>query len=270
VNNAMAAKVPLDRERYYSHITIHMRPFVHHWSSLGVPPDTREGVYDSPSCVQDSRSEDGFGGGQNLIYDNPPHGEAAPENEGIVRVISSNSAQCLNTMAYNLTPKPQLREAWVNIYFTDKPKEVQEIGSIHLLGGRGLNLPPGQKRELTYQTTFNGDGRIIQLFGTRMMHTTRLAAWLNDELIYDSYDWQAAVTFNYDSITKNPKPDPNHQKDGAASGILPFKKGDFIKYSCFIENATSQVLRFKNSLDGGEMCNLWGITVGESASGDFP
>ena len=120
-----------------------------------------------------------------------------------------------------------------------------------------------------YESLAPADGRIIQLFGHRHAWTHRLAAWLNEELIYDSWDWRESVTFNYDSITTNPPINPEGMTDGAKSGPIPFKVGDRLKYACFIENGSDETLRFKNELKGGEMCNLWGRTVGGSFQGRF-
>lgn len=270
VNNSMLAKVPLDAPRYWHHVTVHMRPSVDRWISMGGPKEPgREGVYTDTGCG-DGRlfGAGGFGGGHSPIYDNPPHGVAAPENAGI-GVRMTDATACLATTAFNFTDKPRLREAWVNLYFTDAPTHVEKTGAVSLVGELGLNLPAGEKREYTYQAAFSESGRIIQLYGHRRMWTRRLAAWLNDQLIYDSYDWQEGVVFSYDSITSNPPIDPAGMRDGAASGILSFKAGDTIKYTCFVDNQSGGPLRFKNDLRGSEMCNLGGTTVGGSASGTF-
>jgi hypothetical protein len=227
-----------------------------------------DGFYPDTGCGSSAFSGGGgFGGGQNPIYDNPPQGIAAPENVGIGRMIAANSSACVGIHAYNFTNKAQLREMWVNLYFTDESKITQRTGSVSLIGALGLNLPPGQNKTLSYQAKFSDGGRIIQLFGKRNQWTPRLAAWLNDELIYDSHDWVESVTYNYDSLTMNPPIDGVH--DGAKSGIVMFKANDTLRYSCFIENKSNATLRFMNDVDAGEMCNLWGTTVGGSISGQF-
>jgi len=145
----------------------------------------------------------------------------------------------------------------------------QRGAGIGMIGGLGLRLAPGQSYAETYQGTFRGDGRIIQLFGHRHAWTPRFSAWLNDELIYDSWDWIESVTYNYDSITDNPPIDTEHKTDGAVSGPVEFKAGDALKFTCFIENKSDITLSFKNEARGGEMCNLWGRTVGAGLSGSF-
>jgi len=260
--------MPLDSDRTVGRITVHMRPGVDHWISMGGSNDAEEGFYPDQGCGDSSAfGPGGFGGGHNLIYDNPPQGVAAPENEGIVWKFAANSSACMGMYSFNLTDKPQLREAWVNLYFADEPKEPLKTGGIGIVGGIGISLPPGEKQVFSYQGTAAEDGRIIQLYGHRRQWTPRLAAWLNDRLIYDSRQREEAVTYNYDSITKNPPIDPAGLKDGAVSGILPFKAGDTLKFSCFVDNTSDQTLRFANELEFGEMCVLWGATVGGSISG---
>jgi hypothetical protein len=228
-------------------------------SATGKP---REGFYLNSTNCNEATGGLGIGGGQNLIYDNPPLGIPAPENEGLGSVIRGNSSICINMHAYNISGVPQLREIWVNLYFVDEAKVTQRTNGIGMVGELGIMLPPGQSQTYTYEGRFSADGRIIQLFGHRHKWTPRFAAWLNDRLIYDSNSWQESVTFNYDSITTNPPIDPTGAADGAVSGVLPFKAGDTLKFSCFVENGSDEVLRFKNELEGGEMCNMWGSSVG--------
>jgi hypothetical protein len=115
---------------------------------------------------------------------------------------------------------------------------------------------------LTRTTTVSGKGRIISLFGHRHAATERFAAWLNDKLIYDSWDWVEARLFNYDSITINPETNPDAQTDGAVSGIIDIKSGDKVKIECHVNNTTDNALNFANELYTGEMCILFGATVG--------
>jgi len=267
LNQSVLARVALDSDRFIGRLTVHMRPGIEHWISIGGSNDAEEGVYPDMACGDSTGpASGGFGGGHNLIYDNPPQGVAAPENEGIVRRFPGDSSACMVMYSVNLTDEPRLREAWVNLYFADEPKEPLKTGSIGMVGGLGLQLRPGEKQVLSYEGTSTEDGRIIQLFGHRRQWTPRLAAWLNDRLIYDSRQWEEAVTYNYDSITMNPPIDPDGVKDGAVSGTLPFKAGDRLRFSCFVDNTSDHPLSFTNEPEFGEMCNLWGTTVGGSIS----
>ena len=77
------------------------------------------------------------------------------------------------------------------------------------------------------------------------------------------------MTYNYDSLTMNPMVNTAAKMDGAVSGALDFKSGDTHRFTCFIENESDKTLRFSNELKDGEMCNLWGSTVGAGLSGNF-
>jgi hypothetical protein len=211
----------------------------------------------------------GLGGGQNLIYDNPPGGVSAPENAGLGRSVIGNSSLCMNLHSYNFSDREQMREIWINLYFIEEAKITQKAQGIGMVGGFGLNLGPHMKKESTYSAKFEGDGRIIQLFGHRHAWTPRFAVWLRDELIYDSWSWQDSVTFNYDSLSMNPPIRTESKVDGAVSGMVEFKTGDELKFTCFIENESEKTLGFSNQVYDGEMCNLWGSAVGAGLSGRF-
>jgi hypothetical protein len=267
-NNSVLAHIPLDEERFWFRMRVQMRPGSHHWMGSQVSGKPAEGSYPDQECGGAS-VVGSLGGGQNLIYDNPPGGVPAPENAGMGTSIAGDSSACINLHAYNFDAEPHLKEIWINLYYID-PAEITQRGNfIGMVGGLGLRVPPGTNQQLSYEGTFNADGRIIQLFGHRHTHTPRFAAWLNDELIYDSWDWMESATFNYDSLTTNPPIDTANKKDGAVSGQVDFKAGDKLRFSCFIENMSDQTLTFKNEARGGEMCNMWGRSIGAGVSGMF-
>jgi hypothetical protein len=265
-NNSVIGNIPLTEDKLFNRITVQMRPGSHHWISQVVDGKPAEVFHDDTSCGG-ATSVGSLGGGQNLIYDNPPGGKPAPENEGLGRTVAGNTSLCMNLHAYNFSEKPQLREMWINIYFVDESKVTQRASGIGFVGGLGLALPPGQNKEQTYSVTIDKPGRIIQLFGHRHVWTPRFAVWLNDKLIYESWSWQESVTYNYDTLTMNPPINTEAKVDGAVSGPVEVKAGDKIKFSCFVENKSDTTLRFSNELYGGEMCNLWGSAVGTSISG---
>jgi hypothetical protein len=267
-DNSVAAHIPLTEEKFFQRMTVQMRPGSHHWISSVANGKIDEKFYDDTGCGG-STGAGSLGGGQNLIYDNPPGGIPAPENAGLGRSVVGNSSLCMNLHSYNFTDRVQMREIWINLYFIDEDKVTQRAAPIAMVGGLGLSLGPRQNKEATYMGTFGGDGRIIQMYGHRHAWTPRFAVWLRDELIYDSHSWQDSVTFNYDSISKNPPIMTANKIDGAVSGIVEFKAGDPLKFTCFIENDSDNTLRFSNQVYDGEMCNLWGSTVGTGISGTF-
>lgn len=256
-NNSVLAHVLLDSDRFYYRIQVQMRPGSHHWLSSVVAGRPAEGFYQNTSC---NSSFDMGVGGQNLVYDNPPGGIPAPENEGIGWLMKGNSSLCVNLHAYNFQDKPILREIWINLYFIDQAAVTQRTNGIGLIGARYLNLAPGQMVTKSGRHDFQADGRIVQLLGHRHKWTPRFEMRLNGALVYDSHDWLESVTYNYDSLTVNPPIDGVH--DGAVSGPLLFKAGDRLEFNCFIQNDSDHALTFKNEIENGEMCNLWGSFVG--------
>ena len=267
-DNSVAASIPLTKEMFFQRITVQMRPGSHHWISTVVDGKIPEQFYPDTGC-SGATGIGSLGGGQNLIYDNPPGGIPAPENAGLGRSVPGNSSLCMNLHSYNFSDREQMREIWINIYFIDEAKVTQKAAPIAMVGGLGLNVAPHSKKDLTYTGTFTGDGRIIQMYGHRHAWTPHFAVWLRDELIYDSWSWQDSVTFNYDSISKNPPIMTDKKVDGAVSGIVDFKAGDELKFTCFIENNSDNTLGFSNQVYEGEMCNLWGSTVGAGIAGTF-
>jgi hypothetical protein len=209
-----------------------------------------------------------FPGTQNLVTESPPQGIPAPENEGLGRTLPPNVSICQNYHRYNTTDKPALSEIWYNIWWIDEKDITQKTSGV-TVNAPVVAIAPGEKQVITTTATTQGDGRIVTLFGHRHAHTERFAAWLNDKLIYDSWDWVESRVFNYDSITMNPAPDPMAKTDGAVSGVLEFKKGDKVKVECHVNNTSDVTLRFANELLTGEMCILFGSTVGSGIGGGF-
>jgi hypothetical protein len=253
---------PLTENKWFNHVQVRMRPGSHHWIISLVAGKVEPGFYgQSQGCG--STSVGGIGGGQSLVLDNPPQGVPAPEDEGYGAEIQGNSSICANIHHYNGETYPQLREVWMNVYFTDESTITKRGERIGMIGAQGISLAPGRSQEYSYSARFGADGRIRSLFGHRHRYTDRFAVWLNDDLIYDSWDWVESVTFLYDSITMNPPINTEAKTDGAVSGLVNVKAGDTLKYSCFVNNTSDLTLTFRNDVDTGEMCNLFGGTVGE-------
>jgi len=269
-NNSVLAKIEgLTAAKMWQHVNLSMRPGSHHWITMSGPANGKEGFYADTGCGTGALfGGGGFGGGQTLVLDDPPGGVPAPENVGLGRSISPGT-MCFGLHAYNFTSQQSLREIWINLYFIDPSKVTQRTGNVGGIGGFGLNLPPGQSKTEMYSMSASGAGRIIQLFGHRHEWTPHFSAWLDNKLIYDSWSWKESVVFNYNSITMNPPINADAKTDGALSGPQMFNAGAQLKFACYIENTSKVTLQFKNDLDMGEMCNMWGTTVGGSFSGMF-
>jgi len=260
-NSYGIVNIPTTETKYYQYLKVSMRPGSHHLINNLMQGHPAEGfVAGRAGC--DGSMLGSFPGTQNLIKEDPPQGIPAPENEKIGRTLPGNASICQNYHRYNNTDKDALSEIWYNIWFVDEKEITEKTAGVMINAGPWQGIAPGEKRVLTLTATTAGAGRIISLFGHRHAATERFAAWQNDKLIYDSWDWVESRLFNYDSITQNPPVNETGKTDGAVSGVLDFKQGDKIKIECHVNNTTDQTLTFANELYTGEMCILFGATVG--------
>jgi hypothetical protein len=74
------------------------------------------------------------------------------------------------------------------------------------------------------------------------------------------YDYMDPATFQYDTIQHNPMFSDGHA--GAVSGMLDVHDGDTLMWECHIVNDSNVGLTYTNALKTGEMCNLWGASLG--------
>jgi hypothetical protein len=259
-------------DNYYNYTQIRMRPGSHHLINQLVTGDAvmnmPEGYIQNGSVGCPGTPVGGFPGTQNLIRNMPPGGKQAPENVGLGSKLAGGSKLCLNHHAYNFNSDvPQLREIWINVWFVDESEVTQKTSPVTIIAGPWQPIAPHTQKVLTSSATVSGEGRIINLFGHRHAWTDRFATWKNDELIYDSWNWQESVAFDYYTLTKNPSLDAAAKADGAVSGMLPVTTGDKINIECDIDNQSENTLTFKNELYTGEMCILFGSAVGVGIRG---
>jgi hypothetical protein len=261
------AHVPSLEDHYYNYVQIRMRPGSHHLINTVVQgTDLPEGFTTAGSGCGGT-TIGGFAGTQNLVRDMPPGGVQAPENVGIGSMLTGNSSICLNHHAYNFTENVRIREVWMNVWFVDESEVTQKTSSVIVAAGPWTPVPAHTEQVLTTTTTVNGTGRIINMFGHRHSHTERFDVFQNDVLVYDSWHWEESTVFDYDSITTNPAPNPVGKADGATTGILNVVPGDQIKIECHVNNDSDAPLPFRNELNTGEMCILFGSAVGVSIGG---
>jgi len=265
-NSYGIAHIPITEDHWYNRVEIRMRPGSHHLINTLIEGKPAEGFF--PAGTGCPAGLGGFAGTQNLVYNSMPNGKAAPENVGLGSKLTANTSLCLNHHGYNLSgTTPRLREVWINVYFVAESEVTQRSNGVFVIAGPWSGIAPRTRQSLTYTATATGDGRFLSLFGHRHAHTERFAVWQNDNLIYDSWDWQESVVFPYNSITTNPPIATDQKKDGAVSGIVQIKAGDKIKIQCDVNNTSDTTLTFKNELMTGEMCILFGSTVGATVRG---
>jgi hypothetical protein len=74
------------------------------------------------------------------------------------------------------------------------------------------------------------------------------------------YDYLDPAIFEYNTVVENPA--FSETVAGAVSGMLPVKDGDVLMWECHILNDSDVGLTYTNEVKTGEMCNVWGTSVG--------
>jgi len=84
------------------------------------------------------------------------------------------------------------------------------------------------------------------------------------QLVLEDYESEHPSVFEFNSLAKNPAPDPVKKVPGSFTGILDIKDGDMIDYECEIINMTDKNFTGQNEAQDDEMCILVGDSVGAS------
>jgi len=199
-----------------------------------------------------------------------PRGTIAPENMGLGRKIPPNAASQADMHYYNFTDKDIIREFWMNIYFVDKSLVTEQADQIRGMGGISwqgpLGIAPGTKETYKYECPVTGDGRILSLLGHYHAHGQHFTASIRRagsgmvEKVFEMYDFQDPATFEYNTVVQNPG--FSASAAGALSGLLEIHNGDVLMWDCYIVNDSNVALTYTNEVKTGEMCNLWGSSVG--------
>lgn len=225
-----------------------------------------------------------IGGTQSIVEDLPPGGVVAPEDQGLARELTAHQPLDMQLHFYNTSDEVHLREVWVNFYYKPDSEVTQNLG---MLGGfTSMDSDPtggyscGQYHCFKAGVTGTVTGqclssqaiaphpvRVVTLFGHAHVHNKRFAVYHEtasggSELIYDSYDGPNAPTFTYDSVVKNPVPNPTQHITGAASGQLLLQDGDKLRFTCDIVNDTQNDFYGLNEVQNDEMCHLFGSVAG--------
>jgi hypothetical protein len=210
-----------------------------------------------------------IGGSQRSEYDFPAGGVTPPEDEDLGRPLGANAQLMLQAHFINTVEKPILREAWVNLMKVTTTDTPRLLGGIVMFGGINEMFAPGTKTTTDYSCENTHEGRrVVSLFGHRHAHSTRFTAWLehaggDKELLYEDYDWHEPTELMFNSITKNPLPDPVALKPGGATGLLVLGAGDKVDWECQVDNDSNDTLTFSNEVYKGEMCNVFGTIVAD-------
>jgi hypothetical protein len=253
--------VPISAPRQMAYVKLSMRPGSHHLISMLVTGKLQPGFVE-PSADCGGRLLTSFPSTTLPILESPPQGVPAPENEGLARDLPADTSLCLDYHRYNDSQAPIVSEAWVNVWFAEPSAVTQRSFDMVMNAGPFEPLAAHARRTLTAVSEVSGDGRILTLFGHRHAATGRFAVFLNELLIYDSYDWSEPRRYEYDSLTTNPRLDADKRLDGAASGVLAVHSGDRLRVACDSYNASTSAMSFGSDLRAQEMCVLFISAVG--------
>jgi hypothetical protein len=249
---------------YYYRVNLRMRTGSHHIINSRIP-DRSDGWTNEADT---GLGQPGFPGAQRPDTDRPLSFEIPPEDQGLGERFEANQQIQFNMHHFNFSQGPMLREVWVNVWWKPDDEVEAEPQGIGIFGSPAdLNIPAGEHRVLEYKCDVTGATRILELNGHRHAHTERFGVWIvredgSEETVYESFDYTNMPTYPYDSITQNPVPDLETRTDGAKSGFLEVFPGDAIHFVCDVNNTSSNMLRFANEVQTGEMCILFGARVG--------
>jgi hypothetical protein len=219
-----------------------------------------------------------IGGTQRSVSEFPPNGIVAPEDSNLYRPLTPNVQMKFELHFVNTTDKAILREVWVNLIRKETTPESQILGGVFMIGGLRLSVAPGNTYIANYSCPLGDtvDRRVVSLFGHRHAHTKRFSVWAHHagsrDLIYEDYDWSEPAELTYNTVEQNPQPDRTANLGGGSTGLQTFAPGDQIEWECEIDNTTDPLtgdpstitLGWGNEVYTGEMCNLFGSSVGET------
>ena len=261
---------PNDADIYYQTFELSGRAGTHHIINTMYNTALTDGGFGP--CA-----DPGTGTNGNIIDNLPgaskaymPRGTIAPENKNVGRKIPPHAASQADMHYYNFTDHDIIREFWMNIYFAKKEDITQTAEQIRAMGGIGWSITPGTDNTYRYETDpIVGNGRVLSLLGHYHAHGKHFTASIRRagtgkvDKVFEMYDYMDPATFEYDSVNMNPA--FSAAAAGATSGLLEIKAGDVLMWDCHIVNDSDVTLTYTNEVKTGEMCNLWGSTLGITA-----
>lgn len=259
---------PNTDEIYYQTFELSGRSGTHHIINTMYKNEIADGGF--TVCA-----DPGTGMNSNIIENLPgaskaymARGIVAPENKNVGRKVPPKTASQADMHYFNFTDKPILREFWMNIYYAKKEDITQTAAQIRGMGGLSWTvapIQPGTDMTYPYECPISGNGRILSLLGHYHSHGKHFTASIRRaggkvEKVFEMFDYKDPAMFEYDSVSKNPAFAPSTA--GATSGMLDVKDGDTLLWDCHIVNDGNVALTYKNEVATGEMCNLWGSSLG--------
>ena len=146
--------------------------------------------------------------------------------------------------ALNTTDAPILVEAWVSLRTVDDAPV--RLSALQMVGGAAMAVPPGTRQTIHAAVTAGQPIGIVQLAGHFHAHTTEERASLDGSEVYRTDSWQ--------------EPDVTW-----FSPPLHVTAGGVLSWECDVDNTTTGTLRWSNSVQAGEMCNVVGFVTGPAS-----
>jgi hypothetical protein len=262
-------KMPNMTEVLYLVYELSGRPGTHHIINTLRADDLPE---DWGRCVSFAPGGSNLGSIGGASKSHMPPMPIAPENENLGIPLAAHIQAQHDMHYFNLTDAPILREFWMNLYYVKADGDTIRPNRIAGLGGLGWNtspILPGVHTVFSYECPISADGRIIQLLGHTHAHGIRETAHIRHKngermKVFEQFDYLEPQIFMYDSLTRNPAFADGQA--GAKTGLLEVVAGDVLEWECEVNNDSKTALRYVNEVKTGEMCNIWGMSVGPAIS----
>lgn len=277
---------PTNTDLNYYRVNTRMRAGSHHMIVAGVQPGANPvGAWTPGNATEGLFGGTSLPGAQRPDENIPQSLEKPPEDEGLFRTLPANREIVYDMHHFNATDKTTLKEAWQNLWLEEDARtRIHPIFGMPISQAAATFATPGEVVDQHYSWAAQpSDLRLIEGFGHRHAWTPLFTAWIekpdgSTEILYQSFDWYDMPTYRYDSVTDNPPVNTAAKMDGAVSGIRVIKQGEELHFNCHMRftderaqqtgnpNSPSSLgrLRFANQAFRGEMCILFGNTVGRN------
>jgi hypothetical protein len=256
-------KTPNDQKIFYQTAMLSGRAGTHHIIHNMYDKELETGSFGP--CA-DQQSAIGSLPGASKPY--MPRGTVAPEYAHVGHSIPAHATGQADMHYFNFTEKDILREVWINIYYADE-KDIEEESSLIVgFGGVGWTrapIQPGTDKVYQYSCPVKGEGHLLSLLGHYHSHGKRFTASIKRasgsiERVFEMFDYLEPALFEYNSVIENPT--FAEGSSGATTGDIALHDGDTMLWECHIINDSDVGLTYTNFVKTGEMCNLWGTTIG--------
>ena len=165
-----------------------------------------------------------------------------------------------------------IREFWMNIYYVDKPDRSprtpsRSVGWVASPGQETAGIAAGSDMVYKYSVPIKGEGRswrcsvtTIRMVAASLLRSSAQAVGTSRRYSRCTTTWIRRRS----STTRSANPAFSDDQAGAVSGMLDVHDGDTLMWECHIVNDSNIGLTYTNALKTGEMCNLWGASLGIS------